>query len=120
LAPRGVSSRAGAGPGPSQEEDETGEEKEEGARFLQEEGQEEEDQGQKVAPGTQHALILSPGHSSPQGGGREEVKVKGLHEKEYGSVEEMRGVMSCQKVAEPAAFERANYLKVLASYRLLP
>jgi len=40
--------------------------------------------------------------------------------KEYGSVEEMRGVMSYQKVAEPAAFERANYLKVLASYRLLP
>jgi dihydroorotate dehydrogenase (fumarate) len=40
--------------------------------------------------------------------------------KEYESVEEMRGAMSYQKVAEPAAFERANYLKVLASYRLLP
>jgi dihydroorotate dehydrogenase (fumarate) len=43
-----------------------------------------------------------------------------MEEKEYGSVEEMRGAMGYQKVAEPAAFERANYLKVLASYRLLP
>lgn len=43
-----------------------------------------------------------------------------MEEKEYGSVEEMRGVMSYQEVAEPAAFERANYLKVLALYRLLP
>jgi dihydroorotate dehydrogenase (fumarate) len=32
----------------------------------------------------------------------------------------MRGVMGYRKVAEPAAFERANYLKVLASHRLLP
>jgi dihydroorotate dehydrogenase (fumarate) len=50
------------------------------------------------------------------------VKVKGLHvrNKEYGSVEEMQGVLGYQKVAEPAAFERANYLKVLASYRFLP
>ncbi len=43
-----------------------------------------------------------------------------MEEKEYGSVEEMRGMMGYQKVAEPAAFERANYLKVLALYRLLP
>jgi len=43
-----------------------------------------------------------------------------MEEKGYESVEEMRGAMSYQKVAEPAAFERANYLKVLASYRLLP
>jgi dihydroorotate dehydrogenase (fumarate) len=43
-----------------------------------------------------------------------------MEEKEYGSVEEMRGAMGYQKVAEPAAFERANCLKVLASHRLLP
>lgn len=31
-------------------------------------------------------------------------------------VDEMRGVMSMAKVANPAAFERANYIKVLDSY----
>lgn len=30
----------------------------------------------------------------------------------------MRGSMSSQSVAEPAAFERANYMKVLSSYTL--
>jgi dihydroorotate dehydrogenase (fumarate) len=43
-----------------------------------------------------------------------------MEEKGYESLEEMRGAMSYQKVAEPAALERANYLKVLGSYRLLP
>ncbi|SDE69682.1 dihydroorotate dehydrogenase (fumarate) [Thermus arciformis] len=43
-----------------------------------------------------------------------------MEEKGYGSVAEMRGAMSYGRVAEPAAFERANYLKVLGSYRLLP
>ena len=35
---------------------------------------------------------------------------------DYKSVEEMRGVMSHAKVAEPAAFERANYMKTLSSF----
>jgi dihydroorotate dehydrogenase (fumarate) len=35
---------------------------------------------------------------------------------EYASLREMRGSMSQQAVAEPAAFERANYLKVLRTY----
>jgi dihydroorotate dehydrogenase (fumarate) len=43
-----------------------------------------------------------------------------MEEKGYESVEEMRGAMSYRNVAEPAALERANYLKVLGSYRLLP
>ncbi len=43
-----------------------------------------------------------------------------MEEKGYESVAEMRGAMSYEKVAEPAALERANYLKVLGSYRLLP
>jgi hypothetical protein len=30
----------------------------------------------------------------------------------------MRGSMSSQSVTEPAAFERANYMKVLSSYTL--
>ncbi len=36
---------------------------------------------------------------------------------EYESVEQMIGSMSQQHVIEPAAFERANYMKALASYK---
>jgi dihydroorotate dehydrogenase (fumarate) len=36
---------------------------------------------------------------------------------EYESVVQMRGSMSQRCVAEPAAFERANYVKVLQSWR---
>lgn len=36
---------------------------------------------------------------------------------EYESVEQMRGSMSYQNVADPSQFERANYMKVLNSYR---
>lgn len=40
---------------------------------------------------------------------------------EYDSVERMRGVMSQKHVANPAAFERANYMKALQSYdNMLP
>ena len=38
-----------------------------------------------------------------------------LHE--YDSIRQMRGSMNAAAVAEPAAFERANYIKVLGSYR---
>lgn len=41
-----------------------------------------------------------------------------MEEHEYVSIRQMRGSMSHQHVAEPAAFERANYLKVLRSYAL--
>lgn len=37
---------------------------------------------------------------------------------EYASIAEMQGSMSYRAVAEPAAFERANYMKVLSSYAL--
>lgn len=40
-----------------------------------------------------------------------------MEEKEYESVEQMKGAMSSASVAEPAAFERANYLKILQSYK---
>ncbi len=40
-----------------------------------------------------------------------------MEEHEYESVTQMRGSMSQQHVAEPAAFERANYMKVLQSWR---
>jgi len=39
-----------------------------------------------------------------------------MEEHEYSSVQQMIGSVSHQKVAEPAAFERANYMKVLGSY----
>jgi dihydroorotate dehydrogenase (fumarate) len=38
-------------------------------------------------------------------------------EHEYESIRQMQGSMSQQAVAEPAALERANYMKVLSSYR---
>ena len=36
---------------------------------------------------------------------------------EYESVTQMKGSMSQQSVAEPAAFERANYMKALNKYQ---
>ncbi|MEN4012171.1 MAG: dihydroorotate dehydrogenase-like protein [Chloroflexota bacterium] len=39
-----------------------------------------------------------------------------MDEFEYASVEQMIGSMSHQAVAEPAAFERANYMKALSSF----
>ncbi|MGE5432155.1 MAG: dihydroorotate dehydrogenase-like protein [Syntrophomonadaceae bacterium] len=42
-----------------------------------------------------------------------------MEEKEYSSVEQMKGSMSQKAVKEPAAFERANYMKTLQSYRPL-
>jgi dihydroorotate dehydrogenase (fumarate) len=41
-----------------------------------------------------------------------------MDEHEYASIRQMQGSMSQEHVAEPAAFERANYLKVLRSYAL--
>jgi dihydroorotate dehydrogenase (fumarate) len=40
-----------------------------------------------------------------------------MNEREYESVAQMIGSMSQQHCAEPAAFERANYMKILDSYR---
>lgn len=39
-----------------------------------------------------------------------------MEEHEYESIQQMRGSMSQQAVAEPMAYERANYIKVLSSY----
>jgi dihydroorotate dehydrogenase (fumarate) len=35
---------------------------------------------------------------------------------EYGSITQMRGSMSQRAVADPAAFERANYMKALNTF----
>ena len=40
-----------------------------------------------------------------------------MREHEYASVEEIKGLLSQRSVASPEAFERANYLKTLQSYR---
>lgn len=39
-----------------------------------------------------------------------------MNDHEYESIEQMRGSMSYKNVAHPAAFERANYMRVLQSY----
>ncbi|MFN8383635.1 MAG: dihydroorotate dehydrogenase-like protein [Anaerolineales bacterium] len=43
-----------------------------------------------------------------------------MKERDYESIEQMQGSMSQKNVREPAAFERANYMKVLSSWRELP
>ena len=43
-----------------------------------------------------------------------------MKEREYDSIKQMQGSMSQKSVKEPAAFERANYMKVLGSFRDLP
>lgn len=40
-----------------------------------------------------------------------------MHKKGYESVDQLKGSMSQQHVADPAAFERANYIKVLENYK---
>ena len=40
-----------------------------------------------------------------------------LEAKEYDSLETLRGSMSQKSVAEPAAFERANYMKALNDFK---
>jgi len=41
-----------------------------------------------------------------------------MEAREYESIRQMQGSMSYRSVREPAAFERANYMKVLSSYAL--
>ncbi|MCB0080220.1 MAG: dihydroorotate dehydrogenase-like protein, partial [Caldilineaceae bacterium] len=46
--------------------------------------------------------------------------VNWMEEHEYESIAQMQGSMSQINVADPAAFERANYMKMLQSWRLDP
>lgn len=48
----------------------------------------------------------------------EEDLIDWMEEHEYESIRQMRGSLSSQAVAEPAAFQRANYMKVLSGYTL--
>jgi dihydroorotate dehydrogenase (fumarate) len=47
----------------------------------------------------------------------QEGMIKWMEDNEYESVKQMKGSMSHKSVAEPAAFERANYMRVLKSYQ---
>ncbi|NJL71371.1 MAG: hypothetical protein HC888_07025 [Candidatus Competibacteraceae bacterium] len=69
--------------------------------------------GAKVAMMTSAILQNGVGHF-------EAVKkdmLRWMEEREYESISIMQGSMSQQHIDNPAAFERANYLKVLGSYR---
>jgi len=44
---------------------------------------------------------------------------KWMEKNEYSSIEMMKGSISQKSVADPAAFERANYMKALNSYKVL-
>ena len=55
-------------------------------------------------------------HGIPYLGEVEKNLVKWLDEHEYESIAEMQGSMSRRAVADPEAFERANYMRVLSSY----
>jgi len=41
-----------------------------------------------------------------------------MQEHEYQSIRQMQGSMSQQSVADPSAFQRANYVRVLSSYSM--
>ncbi len=41
-----------------------------------------------------------------------------LEQRDYASVSQLKGCMSQKSVAEPAAFERANYMKALTSFKI--
>ena len=44
--------------------------------------------------------------------------LKWMEEHEYESIHQMQGSMSQNSVADPSAFQRANYVKVLSSYAM--
>ncbi len=79
-----------------------------------------EDVVKSVMAGAHCAMLTSAllRHGIPYMQKIEEELLDWMEEHEYASVSQMRGSMSSQTVAEPAAFERANYMKVLSSYTL--
>jgi dihydroorotate dehydrogenase (fumarate) len=70
--------------------------------------------GAKVAMTTSALLMHGVEHLTTLRSGL----VSWMEEHEYESVRQMQGSMSQKSVPEPAAFERANYMKVLRSYAL--
>ena len=74
-----------------------------------------------IMAGSDVAMIAS--EFLQKGIGRTKELLEGMkrwmEENEYSSVKMMKGSMSQKSVAEPAAFERANYMKMLQSYKTL-
>jgi dihydroorotate dehydrogenase (fumarate) len=42
-----------------------------------------------------------------------------MQEHEYVSIEQMKGSLSHRSIADPAAYERANYMKALNRFKML-
>ena len=70
--------------------------------------------GARVAMSTSALLRNGIGHLATM---QAEV-LKWMEEHEYESVQQMQGSMSQRAVADPSAFQRANYVKVLSSYAM--
>lgn len=70
--------------------------------------------GARVAMMTSAVLRYGVGHFASVRG----KLVEWMQDHEYQSIQEMQGSMSRRAVPEPAAFERANYMRVLSSYTL--
>ena len=70
--------------------------------------------GAQVVHTTSALLQNGPAHA----GKLVQAMKEWLEEKEYDSIEDLRGSLSQLRTADPEAFERANYLKVLGSYRV--
>ena len=70
--------------------------------------------GARVAMMTSALLARGLGHLATVRTGI----VQWMEEHEYASIRQMQGSMSQKSVAEPAAFVRANYMRVLRSYAL--
>ena len=68
--------------------------------------------GADVAMMTSALLQHGPGHIATV----EEGLRAWMVEREYESVAQLRGSMSQRAVPDPAAFERANYMRTLTSY----
>ena len=70
--------------------------------------------GAKVACMTSAILANGPEHFAHVKGDL----IEWMEKHEYESIQQMQGAMSHRNVANPAAFERNNYLKVLSNYIL--
>lgn len=68
--------------------------------------------GATVVQSVSALLTHGPGHLQLLVAGMREW----MEKHEYSSVAQMRGSMSYRKVSQPAAFERANYMKILQSW----
>ena len=72
--------------------------------------------GARVAMMTSALLVHGVQHLAAV---REDL-IRWMEEHEYESIDQMIGSMSQRSAAEPGAFERANYMKVLRSFALKP